>query len=71
MHTPPVLYARGPYRVIANVQGADDRSYVVVDTAGTWLHEDIALEAACDWVDLRMAELDQPVQALRPRRSRA
>lgn len=65
------LYARGPYRVVE----LDDRPrpFIVVDTAGAWLHEDPSLEGARTWVDQRIA-LDQappvppPVQHLRRRR---
>lgn len=68
MHDDTHLYARGPYRVVQ----VDDRPrpFVVVDTAGTWLHEDVALEAARGWVDRRI-ELDRappPAQRARSRR---
>ena len=56
MHASPALYARGPYRVVANNHVETDRPYVVLDTAGAWLHEAVTLDAACDWVDRRIAE---------------
>ncbi|GAB1596662.1 hypothetical protein [Lysobacter claricitrinus] len=71
MHTSPALYARGPYRVLVNAPGEPERLYVVVDTAGAWLHEEVTLDAACDWVDRRIAEREIDVPSLRPRRSRA
>lgn len=58
MHASPALYVRGPYRVVAHTQVDTDRPYVVLDTAGAWLHEAVTLEAACDWVDRRMTERD-------------
>jgi hypothetical protein len=67
----PTLYSRGRYRVI----GVDDdtriRPYVVVDPAGSWLHEDASLHAAREWVDRREANvLARPSTSRRPGRSR-
>lgn len=56
----PALYARGPYRVVANAPQAPGRLYAVVDTAGAWLHEEVSLDAARVWIDRRIAELDEP-----------
>lgn len=56
MHTDPVLYARGPYRVVTNTPAAPERLYVVTDGAGAWLRDEISFEAARDWVDRRIAE---------------
>ena len=54
MHDVP-LYARGPYRVV-DLRGDDrPRPYVVIDTAGAWLHEDASFAGARDWVDRRDA----------------
>ena len=60
MLSSPVLYARGPYRVIANEPDADGRLYVVVDTAGAWLREEASFETARAWVDHRSTERDAP-----------
>ncbi|HEY4581264.1 MAG TPA: hypothetical protein VIG88_00110 [Lysobacter sp.] len=56
MLSSPVLYARGPYRVIANDPDAPGRMYVVVDTAGAWLREEPGFDAARAWVDHRSLE---------------
>lgn len=54
MHDVPVhLYARGPYRVVDLRDDDRPRPYVVVDTAGAWLHEDASFDGARDWVDRR------------------
>ena len=58
MHPQPVLYTRGPYRVVADASGEPDRRYLVIDTAGVRLREEEDFCAACEWVDVRMAELD-------------
>jgi len=42
MLSSPVLYARGPYRVIANDPDAYGRLYV--DTAGAWEREEASFE---------------------------
>lgn len=55
MHTRPVLYSRGPYRVVADAAGEPDRRYLVIDAAGMELREEEDFLAACEWVDVRMA----------------
>lgn len=66
----PDLYARGPYRVVANAPDAPVRLHVIVDTAGAWLHDEVSLDAARAWVDRRIAERDEPRDALAPPPSR-
>jgi hypothetical protein len=63
------LYSRGPYRVLDLREDDRPRPWVVVDAAGSWLHEDISFEAARDWVDRREAQRPAaPVHAVsRPR----
>lgn len=60
MLSSPVLYARGPYCVIANDPDADGRLYVVVDTAGAWLREEPSFETARAWVDHRSLDPGAP-----------
>ncbi|HZX80781.1 MAG TPA: hypothetical protein VFE72_07515 [Lysobacter sp.] len=60
MLSSPVLYARGPYRVIASDPDAAERLYVVVDTAGAWLREEPSFETARAWVDHRLVDRDAP-----------
>ncbi len=49
------LYARGPYRVVDLRDDDRPRPYVVVDTAGAWLHENASFDGAREWVDRRDA----------------
>lgn len=50
------LYSRGPYRVVDLRDDDRLRPWVVIDTAGAWLHEDTMFESARDWVDRREAQ---------------
>jgi len=70
MQASPTLYARGPYRVAAHPAAEADGRYLVIDTAGTWLHEAPGFDDACRWVDARVATLDatSPVRARTPAR---
>ena len=63
MHANPALYARGPYRVVAHADDVMDRRFLVIDTAGTRLREDVSFAHACDWVDERVAGLEAAVPA--------
>ena len=70
MHASPVLYARGPYRVVTNSAEPPHDLYVVLDTAGAWHREEMTFEAARDWVDRREGDVLQ--RGLAPlRRGRA
>ena len=62
MHASPALYARGPYRVIANAPSAPGRLYAVIDTAGAWLYDEPSFDAARDWVDRRAAGHEAPAR---------
>jgi hypothetical protein len=61
------LYSRGPYRVIDLRDDERPRPWVVVDTAGAWLHEAASFDAARDWIDRREAQRLLPTAAERPR----
>ncbi|AXK72983.1 hypothetical protein DWG18_12300 [Lysobacter sp. TY2-98] len=71
MHASTALYVRGPYRVVANAQVDTDRPYVVLDTAGAWLHESVTLDDARDWVDRRISERERVPGIAVSARSRA
>lgn len=61
------LYARGPYRVLELRDGDEDRPFVVVDTAGSCLHEDPSFDGARAWVDLRSGVIEHAAPLRRPR----
>ena len=69
MHDIP-LYSRGPYRVIDLREDDRPRPWIVVDTAGTWLHEDVTFDAARDWIDRRETRCPPMPTPSRPRRLR-
>lgn len=62
------LYTRGDCRVVHLREQDRARPWIVVDTAGAWLHEDASFDAARDWVDRREAQRSAP--GLLPRPSR-
>lgn len=49
-----VLYARGPWRVVATTARRSHVAFAVLDTAGACHFEAAALEPARDWVDVRL-----------------
>jgi hypothetical protein len=67
MHANPALYAKGPYRVVADIGDEADRRFLVIDTAGTRLREEASFAGACGWVDRRVDE----IEAAMPARARA
>lgn len=76
-----LLYARGPYRIVA-VDGRDDTSsvsggaagYAVIDSAGTPLRLEVSLDDAKAWVhaqaDERVHDENEREQAPAPTRRR-
>lgn len=47
------LYSRGACRILDLREQERPRPWLVVDTAGAWLHDDVSFEAARDWADRR------------------